>query len=71
MLLRFLILNFSFKYKKLPIINIRGLADIIIGALMLDEYDNPKFKNEIVKVIPAMDRKIKVGISLDFTFKFL
>ena len=52
-------------------INTIGLAESIIGALMLEENLRPKFKKEIAKVIPKKDNKINVKISFNLIFKFL
>ena len=48
-----------------------GLAEIMIGALILEERLSPKFKNEIVNVIPKIDNKIKVNQSFNLILKFL
>jgi hypothetical protein len=63
------IFNFSLRYSTEPIIKIIGAAERIIGALILDESFKPKFKNEIVKVIPVIEAKISGIQSLVFIFK--
>lgn len=52
-------------------IKIIGLAESIIGALMLDESLSPKFKKEIVSVIPKKESKINVNQSFNLTLRFL